>query len=191
MSAKKTTRKTPFKLAEIARELRRIADDLEGRRFATGAGWIDVAEPTFLKTRSELKGDTAYFSLSIRMPLAGVAEEDLREQRPPKTGETREQRSSGSSEAKKVKREINRSWKALRRQIEARETPTPNDGKSLLNLWEDYTLFAEASWSEAWRGCKKEVERCLRSAADGDWQQAEAAAEEVLRLTKDCHRQHK
>ncbi|MDH4322048.1 MAG: hypothetical protein OEV73_11195 [Desulfobulbaceae bacterium] len=192
MSDKKNKPQSPLKLADIARELRRIADDLEKQRFATGAGLIEVTGPTFLKTRSELKGDSAYFSLSIRMGLAdGTGEttpaaSPAREYAPP-----RKERSSGSGEAKRVKKEINRLWKNLRRQIETRERPNPADGKGLLKLWEEYAIFAEAAWSEQWRGCKSEVERCLRSAAGGDWPEAEAAAGEVLRLTKECHRQHK
>ncbi len=191
MSDKNSKIKTPVKLADIARELRRIADDLEKQKFATGAGLIEVTGPTFLKTRSELKGDSAYFSLSIRMGLAGAAGENPPEERPAGTAPPRKERSSGSGEAKKVKKEINRLWKSLRRQIDTKERPHPADGKSLLRLWEEYTLFAEAAWSDQWRGCKGEIERCLRSAAAGDWPEAEAAAGEVLRLTKDCHRQHK
>ena len=191
MSAKNSKSKSPLKLAEVARQLRLIADDLEKQQFATGAGRIDVAEPTFLKTRSELKGDSAYFSLSIRMGLAGTEAGTPEKKSQKKTAKPRKQRSSGSGEAKKVKKEINRLWKTLRRQVAAQEQPDPDHGKSLLQLWEEYTLFAEASWSEQWRDCKGEVERCLRGAASSDWQEAEAAAKEVLRLTKECHRQHK
>ena len=78
MSEKINKHKTPLKLAEIAGELRRIADNLEKQMFNTGAGLISVGEPTFLKTRSELKGHTAYFSLSIRMALAGTAENETK-----------------------------------------------------------------------------------------------------------------
>jgi len=108
-----------------------------------------------------------------------------------KTGTSSKQRSSGCGEAKKTKKEISRLWKNLRRQIETREQPNPEDSKRLLKLWEEYTLFTETIWSDAWRSCKGEVERCLRSAANNHWQEAESAVRETLRLTKECHRQYK
>ncbi|MDH3360530.1 MAG: hypothetical protein OEL55_06625 [Desulfobulbaceae bacterium] len=184
-------RETSLKLAEIARELRRIADNLEKQEFDIGAGRINVGEPTFLKTRSEFKGDTAYFSLSIKMKTAESAKEEAKQIKPAKASKPKKQRSSGSGEAKKVKKEINRLWKDLRRKIEAQEKPNQADNKSLLKLWEDYTMFAEAAWSDEWRSCKNEVERCQRAAMNNQWQEAKSAAQEVNRLTKECHRQHK
>lgn len=191
MDNKNSKTKTPLKLTEIARELRRIADELEEKKFATGAGRIDIEDPTFLKTRRELKGDTAYFSLSIRMALAGATARAPKPAKSIKTGKSRKERSSGSGEAKKVKKEINRLWKGLRQQIKTRALPNPTDGKSLLKLWENYTLFAEATWSDEWRDCKGKVEQCLRAAANEKWPEAETAVTEVMRLTKECHRQHK
>ncbi|MDH3392494.1 MAG: hypothetical protein OEL66_00690 [Desulfobulbaceae bacterium] len=191
MPDKNSKTSSPLKLADIARELRRIADDLEKQTFATGAGKISVTEPTFFKTRSELKGDKAYFSLSIKMGLGDGTTHTPQRKKSAKTKAPAKQRSSGSGEAKKTKKEINRLWKNLRRQIEKREQTNPSDSNELLRLWEDYTLFAEPSWSDAWRECKKEVEQCLRSASSNDWQRAETAVKEVIRLTKECHKQHK
>lgn len=191
MSAKKSKKQSPLKLADVARELRRIAADLEKKSFATAAGRITVGEPTFLKARSEFKGDSAYFSLSLKMKLAAASDDTSSPKKAAPATRPVKPRSSGSGEAKKIKKEINRLWKDLRRKIGARETPNPIDSKTLLTLWEEYTLFAEASWSDAWRECKKEIERCLRSAADNEWQEAENSVREIIRLTKECHRQYK
>ena len=191
MSEKYTKKKTPLKLSEIAQELRRIADGLENHEFTYGTGRIPIDEPNFLKTRSEIKGDNAYFSLSIRMGIADSTTTDTTRKKPTKPGKAKKQRSSGSGEAKKVKKEINRLWKNLRRKIEANELPEPAEGKSLLKLWEDYTLFAEASWSDEWRECKGKIEQCLQAANNEQWTEAESTVKEVLRLTKECHRQHK
>ena len=191
MSEKNSSPKTPLKLVEIAQELRRIADDLEKQTLNTGTGRIHVGEPTFLKTRSELKNNTAYFSLSIRMDLAGSTRKEDHHKKSAKPAAIKKERGSGSGEAKKIKKEINRLWKDLRRATETKECPAPADGKELLRLWEEYTLFAEASWADAWKECKNEVMRCLQAAAAGDWTIAQSAVKETLRLTKECHRQHK
>ena len=188
MPNKNTKKKTSLKLAAVAKNLRQIADKLEKGEFTTGAGQVKVGDPSFLKTRSELKDSTAYFSLSIKMELT---ETKTAKSKTKKTGKAKKPRSSGSGEAKRVKKEINRLWKSLRRQIEDEEKPDQIDSNSLLKLWEEYTIFAETEWSKAWIECKKEVEKCLRAANAEEWAEAKTAVKEIIRLTKNCHQKHK
>ncbi|MDH5297783.1 MAG: hypothetical protein OEV91_02050 [Desulfobulbaceae bacterium] len=189
------TKATPLQLAKLAQDLRALADDLEKGKLRIGNSLIEVGAPVFLKTKSEFKGDSAYFALSVKMMVAGPSPSPMdRPTASPSSvpaGKTEKPRGQGSSEGKRVKKEISRLWKSLCRQIEAAEPISAGDGSTMTRLCEEFNLFGEPEWREEWDACCGAVGKCLAAASDGRWQEAKSLASEVNRRTRECHRQYK
>jgi len=189
--------KNQVQLNELAAQLRALADDLEQGKLRIGASLIDVEQPTFLKTKSELKGGSAYFALSVKMPAAGAraAAPRPRSATPhptsPPPRRTQKSRSEGSGEGKRIKKKIAFLWKSLCRQIDAEEQISTPDSDSLSRMCEEYNLFVEPEWRDDWDVCCKTVQECLLAATAGNHQQATALVAEVNRLIKQCHKLYK
>jgi XXXCH domain-containing protein len=194
MSRKET--KTGLSGAEIAAELRALADDLAEGRLRIGVQHVRVGEPFSLKTKQKLNGNKAYFTMSVKMPLSYGTSKDT--DLPPSSAGAkpeiveppRLQGESGYS-GKRLKKEIGRLWESVAKLIEAETMPDATGTEGLLKRCEEYDLFADDDWQAEWATCTKLVQKCLTDAAIGDWPAARAMVREINRMTRNCHRQYK
>lgn len=183
----KEEKTTELSLTEIAEELRAMADDLTEGRVRIGRQRVKVGEPVALKMKQKLKGDMAYFAMSVQAPLV--------ERAGPPAGHRQKMAPRSQTEAgyggKKLKREIGRLWKSIAKQIERKQMPDGAETEGMLTRCEEFNLFATGEWQAAWADCTLAVEKCFIDAATGDWPAAKAGVDLVNRMMHDCHSAYK
>ena len=187
----------PNTLENIAADLMALANDLAQGKLRVGNRLVEIGNPLFIKTKQKITGDTAYCTLSFQVPLRELDKEPA-----PATGQRytheknrendRELRLKGRPpEGKKIKKEMSALWKTVSKKLDQGQAPTPAEEKSLLAAFENFCLFSEPAWHEEWLRCTTILREALACAHRGDLPTALAHAEEVNRLTKDCHKKHK
>ncbi len=194
-------KKQSIRLNSVANELRSLAEDLTNGRLRVGSNTIDVGEPIFFKTKQKVKGEKAYYTLSFQVPVladevaeneAAVPEEKAEKPSPKKkTPASTGKKSESPPNGKKIKKDITRLWKSMSRVLEQGNLPTPEDGKKILTLCEDYNLYAAKEWSDDWQQCVAVVKNAYQAAESGETEKAQELIAEVNRLTKICHKKYK
>jgi len=140
-----------------------------------------------------------YCTLSFQVPLRNPDQEEMATPDQRHTSKKSDARRDGKDarlqgrppEGKKIKKEIASLWKTVGKKLEQGQAPTPAEEKSLLAACENYCLFSEPAWHEEWLRCCTILREALTCAHRGDLSKALAHAEEMNRLTKDCHKKHK
>jgi hypothetical protein len=186
-------KKTGLSHEEIAEELQAAAGDFARGQVRIGHHTVTVGEPVYLKMKQKVKGDMAYFTLSVKMPVAEAARKTsekplsraVEQKMPP-----RSQTEAGYG-GKKLKKEIGRLWKSVAKQIEARQMPDAAETAGLQERCEEFNLFADREWQEEWADCTLAVEKCFIDAAAGDWPAARAGVTLVDRMIRACHAKYK
>ncbi len=177
-------------LTDLARDLRALADDLETGRLRIGSARVAVGQPTFLKAKSELKAGSAYFTIAAKMPLLETDSPAAGKPPEPPAPATKP-RATGSSDAKRIKKELSRLWRATRSRIASAEPPDATDCRALLALGAEYRLFTEREWRQEWEDCLTALTLCTEAATTGNWPAATALAGEIDQRIKECHKRYK
>ena len=189
----------PNTLEGIAADLRTLADDLAKGQLRVGNRLVAIGDPLFIKTKQKITGDTAYCTLSFQVPMRDSDKEAIfpNDQRPPleKISGSRydkELRLKGRPpEGKKIKKQMSSLWKTISRKLEQGQPPTAAEEKALISAFENYTVFAEPAWHEAWLACFSTMREALACARRGEMRKALELAGEVNDRTKACHKNHK
>jgi XXXCH domain-containing protein len=191
----KKEKKTGLSRAEIAAELKALADDLAEGRLRVGAQHVRVGEPFFLKTKQKLNGKVASFTMSVEMALAFGSSPSAGQPLSPAGAEPAPEPPGLQGEpgysGRKLKKEIGHLWKSVAKLIEAETMPGAAETEGLLQRCEEYDLFADAAWQADWVTCTKLVQKCLTDAAIGDWPAAKNMVAAIDRMLRDCHHQYK
>ncbi|MBU1405251.1 MAG: hypothetical protein KKE83_11325 [Proteobacteria bacterium] len=187
-----TQHNAPNTLENIAADLMALANDLAQGKLRVGNRLVEIGNPLFIKTKQKITGDTAYCTLSFQAPLRiSDQEETAMPDRRPASKKSDARLQGRPPEGKKIKKEIASLWKSVGKKLEQGQVPTPAEEKSLLAACENYCLFSEPAWHGEWLRCTTILREALACAHRGDLPTALAHAEEVNRLTKDCHKKHK
>ncbi|MFA7384576.1 MAG: hypothetical protein WC001_14135 [Desulfurivibrionaceae bacterium] len=189
----------PNTLENIAADLMALANDLAQGKLRVGNRLVEIGNPLFIKTKQKITGDTAYCTLSFQVPLRNSDQEETAMPDQRHASKKSDARGAGKDarlqgrppEGKKIKKEIASLWKSVGKKLEQGQAPTPAEEKSLLAAFENFCLFSEPAWHEEWLRCTTILREALACAHRGDLPTALAHAEEVNRLTKDCHKKHK
>jgi len=94
-------------------------------------------------------------------------------------------------EAKKLKKELGRAWKAILEALEKGRRPPEEEAAKITRFCTEYNLFAAREWQDKWRACATQVAMVLSLMEKDDFPAARAAADQVYRLIKACHNEYK
>lgn len=192
--SEKEKKKGSLSRAEVAGELQAAAADLARGQVRIGRHAVAVGDPVYFDVKQKLKGDMAYYTLAVKMPVTGepAAPEgpSPAEKAPSGRMPPRSQTETGYG-GRKLKREIGRLWKSVSKLIEADEMPDGAETEGLLKRCEEFNLFADGEWQAAWADCTMAVQKCFIDAATGDWPAAKAGVELVNRMIRECHAKYK
>jgi hypothetical protein len=190
---------SPNTLENIAAELTVLAVDIARGKLRIGNRLVDIGLPLFIKTKQKITGNSAHFTFSFEAPLldsdretvAAADQKQIPAESPAGKHDKKLRLQGRAPEGKKIKKNISSLWRAVSRNLEQGQSPTPAEEQSLISAFESYTVFSEPAWQEEWLACFTTLQQALTCARGGDMPGALEYAAKVDALTKTCHKKHK
>ena len=176
---------------ELGRELAELARQLQDGRFPFQGMEFHFAENGAVERRLYLKDGRLYLSCSFSIWAGGEGVEIAEDKGRPFSLDVRKKPKEGPFYRKRLKKPMASIWKAVKKEIAAQNSPANEEVADLREMMDEYGRNADPEWLKEWESCVDAVEAALEAAQKGEWQEAQARAKEVDRLTKACHKRFK
>ena len=185
---KDTTSKSSKRLAQVAKELHRLADGIGAGQVQISGVGLTLSDSVSLKVKQKMTGTKVIFDLKIQ---ALLATEDTRSKN--KTVKKKKP-SKGTARpygVKVLKKKYTGLWREIASLIKKGQRPAESAALDLDAVSKEYGELAPPEWTLLWRESEVLVMKCIACAQDGDFSTANKLLTEIGRAKKSCHKMYK
>ncbi len=178
---------------ELGEELEELGRQLREGRFRFQGLEFSFVPRAAVEKRLYLRKGRLYLSCSFSIWAGeeGVEMGDEQEAPPVTEGGIELEAEAAPVDRKRLKKPMAALWKGVKRALAQKTVPSSEDVAELRRMAAQYGGAADPRWSQEWEECVRSMEAALAAAGEGRWQEAQAAAKEVDRITKACHKRFK